>query len=428
VDLAYFGAQSAGKFRSPAFFKADFGELQKVEILEGNRLRLTLDRPAPFILSIIGDHRYGIAHPKHLMQPRIERGEVTVAPQDIGWVATGPFKLVKYEKGSRVQVQRSDTYWERDQSGKPLPYLDSIDFAIIRDPAAMDAAFRVGRLDGGARGSGHVLSKERQAGYIRDLGRAVWFAEIGGTRGGFAFNVLRAGPWQNAQVRKAISLWMDRQDAIPATMGDFGYEFTIMHPKNPFTSPDFMSWPGWNPATRSADKAEAKRLLAQAGYPQGFQMNHACRRIWVNFCEFFNAQLAGLGIDLKLVLLDDAAYAGAKESPNYDSDMGDSSYSTFPEATERQVTQYSISPIACCKHEDPRVPEFFQRLSRAKSSDERVKIWRELERYYLVEQVYYIPLFGEVVVIPYRSHVKGVIVPPENPQADMDFATVWLDK
>ena len=85
-----------------------------------------------------------------------------------------------------------------------LPYLDGIDYVMMPDPFAMDVAFRSGRLDGGARGQAHYLTAERKDGYVRDLGDALFFAEIEGGNFRLAFNVLKAGPWQDPNVRSQV--------------------------------------------------------------------------------------------------------------------------------------------------------------------------------------------------------------------------------
>src|SRR5207249_3383744 len=118
-----------------------------------------------------------IQHPKHLMQPAIDKGQVNVTPQEIGYVGAGPFKVQNYEKGSVLQLRRFDGYWEKDEKSRRLPFMDGIDYIIFSDPAAMDAAFRTGRLDGGARGAGYTLTKERRDAYRQSLGDKVWFAE-----------------------------------------------------------------------------------------------------------------------------------------------------------------------------------------------------------------------------------------------------------
>ena len=67
-----------------------------------------------------------------------------VSPVDMGYVGTGPFKFHAYEKGVAVEVRRFDQYWDADEKGNQLPYLDGVDYLIIKEPAAFHAAFRSG--------------------------------------------------------------------------------------------------------------------------------------------------------------------------------------------------------------------------------------------------------------------------------------------
>ena len=179
-DINSKGAKAGGVVRPASYFRGNFKDLQTTEALSGNRVRLTLGSPQPQYILGLGIPRMAIAHPKHLMQPFFDRGEVDVRPNEIGYVGTGPFVFNSFTKGSYVKVTRFDKYWERDEQGKQMPYLDAIEWFIIGSPQAMDAAFRVGRLDGGARGAPYYPDRERRAKYIEDMGDEVWFAPYGG--------------------------------------------------------------------------------------------------------------------------------------------------------------------------------------------------------------------------------------------------------
>ena len=426
-ELAAFGVEAQGRSRAPALFKGDLGDIEKVEALPGNRLRVTLGQRSRLYPAVLTNPRLKIAHPRHLMEPRIRRGEVRVAPLDVGAVGTGPFKLVKYERGTRIQVRRFDGYWEKDAGANRLPYLEGIDFIIMPDPSAMDAAFRVGRLDGGARGEGHYLSVERKLGYDRDLGDRVFYAEMRGGMMRLGFNVLRQGPWQDLRVRRAVSLWLDKEAAIPSALGGFGY----MGPPGPdqrFISPDFKSYPRFEASKLEESRAEAKRLLAEAGFAGGFEMGHLCRTRMVSRCEFLHAQLAGLGVDLRLHLVDEAAWNRGRVSLGYDTQPGANFTAPVPEGTESVFGRASRNPDAYAKHEDQRVDGLYVLLRRATNRDQRIRVWRELERYLVDEQVYVIPIAGTVQVLPYRSYVRGLVIPPEDGHTYTDFATVWLEK
>jgi peptide/nickel transport system substrate-binding protein len=432
LDLAMFGTKVGEKTRQPAWYQSDFGPIQKVEVLDGNRIRVTLAQREPLLVERMAVPHLTISLPRHKAQPRINEGVMDIAPLDLGLVGTGPFKFLNYEKGVKAQVRRFDKYWEKDEKGRQLPILDGIDWAVFLDPASFDAAFRTGKVDGGGAFPNVWLSPQRKDAFVKDLGDKVWFAEIASPgHADFSFNVLKQGPWQDVRVRRAMSLQVDRNESACAVWDCAAFLTPMLAPKNPFTSPDFLTWPGWNSQTKQADRAEAKRLLAEAGFPQGFSFSMPCsadRGAFQRRCEFLQAQFSQLGIDMKFDLLDNAGFAATRTSNQYPAQIGYAPSSHLPEGLERGMTVHSVSPATNAKHEDPKIPEFFRRLKAATSFDERVKIYRELERYYVLDQVYAIQMTSSIFIIPYRSHVKGRVVPGEHPMNLLDFATVWLDK
>lgn len=426
-ELAYFGVTVDGKTRAPAYFRGNMGEIVKVEALRG-QVRITLAQPTVRFPEMLLDPRMKIAHPAHLMKPRIEAGEVDVTPLDVGLVGLGPFRAVRYDPGRQVQVRRFDRYWERDGQGRRLPYLEGIDYIITPDPVAMDLAIRTGRLDGGARGEGHYLTAEREAVYRRTMGDSIHLAEMGGGFFRLAFNMLRDGPWQDVRVRRAIALWIDSDAAVAAALSGQGYYTAEDWPGKPYAPRPFALWPLYNPNRKEENRAEALRLMAEAGYADGFSMTYLCRARHLVRCEFLQAELKGLGIDLQLVIVDEAEWNRARFSLAYDSQSGANFSGTVPEATEAVYGRYSRNPDAYARHEDPKIDELYRRLREASQPDLRWAVWRQLERYLVHEQAYIIPIAATFQVIPYRSYVKGLVIPPEDGHTHTDFATVWIER
>lgn len=427
LNIQFNGLRVGDKNRPAASTKAAWGDLKQMEVVDGDKVRLTLGRPAPVFLNQIADPAIMVGLSRHLMKQRMEAGEVMLSPQDVGNVGLGPFKFLKHDKGSMVQVRRSDKYFEKDAKGQTLPYLEGIDFPIMTDLNTMIAAFRTSRLDGGARGTGFSLLPQQTQALARDLGDKVWFAKIAGQRWFLMFNTVRQGPQSDLRVRKAMALWIDKEAGNQAVMGGQGFTHTLMDPRSPWPTPGWDKWPGFNTATRDKDKADAKRLLQEAG-ASSIKLQNLCRRSWVTFCEWLNADLAGLGVDMPLDLKDDATWVTqSRTTTDWDTQILRFDR-LFPEALEVQMTQASINTGTRIKHEDPKVIEFFRRLDTARSLEQRQQTYQELEKYILVDQVYAIPLFDEVFAFPYRSHVKGIFPPPEDVNHNLDFATVWLDK
>jgi peptide/nickel transport system substrate-binding protein len=428
LDLAYNGAKVGDKTRPPARFKANLGEIKSTEIVDGNKVRITLGSPTPSYLDLLAGRQGLVAHPRHLMESRIQAGEVGIGPADVGFVALGPFKMDKAEKGSVVQVRRFDKYWEKDAQGRQLPYLDGIDFPIMTDFSAVLAAFRAGRLDGGTRGGGFTLLPDQIQSLKSTFGDQVWFAAINGQRQVLWFNVLKEGPLQDVRVRKAISLWLDKREGLEAIEGGNGQLSTILDPRSPFPNPDWLTWPGYNETTRDADRNEARRLMNEAGYGGGFDIPVFGQQSWSGRYEWMQGNLAGLGVRLKLDLADIATYNERGFRKDFYMQAAKGSTVTFPEGLSSIINAASVANNTFGVHEDPQVIEMFKRFDGAKSTDDRIKIYRELEKYVLVDQVYGVPMYDETQTTPYRSHLKGMQVPPEDITANLSFATTWLDK
>ena len=428
-ELAANGWEVEGAYtRAPAYFRGELGHIESVEVLEFNRLLITLAEPNPHYLSVLANPRLRIAHPKHILEPLFDAGDYSAAPLETGVVGTGPFRFERYERGSLIRVVRNENYWERSAAGD-LPYLDGIDYVIMPNATAMDAAFRTGRIDGGARGEGHYLTQERKAAIEEQLGPGkAFYGEMQGGMFRLGFNVLREGPWQDPDVRQAISLWIDREAAIPTVLGGFGYISPTFSPANPFTSADFTTWQRFNAGGLEERRADAQSLMAEAGHADGFEMDYLCRARLTARCEFLHNQLAGLGIDLQIQLVDEAEWNRGRVSLDYDSQPGSNFTSPIPEGTEAAYGVYSRFPDAYAKHEDARVTEMYEALRAARTHRQRVTAWRELERYVVRDQTYVVPIAGSVQVVPYRTYVKGLVIPPEDGHTNTDFATVWLDR
>lgn len=429
LDLAVFGVEVGGKVRAPAYFKGDLGAVEAIEVIPPDQVRIKLKTPNRFLPDVLADPRIKIAHPRHLTEPRIRAGDVSVTPLDVGLIGLGPFKFEKYNSGSEIQLTRFDQYFEYDANGNRLPYLDGISYIIMPDPLAMDIAFRTGRLDGGARGFGHYLTEERIDGYASGLrDDDVLFPEIEGGTFRLAFNVLKPGPWQDPQVRRAIALWIEKEAAIPAVMGGFGWTTPEISPNNPYKDKRFVVWPKFDVAPLEERRAEAKRLMAEASYSNGFTMGHLCRAQQPLGCQFLKDQLAGLGIDLQLQIVDEGEWNRARVSLDYDSQEGALSVLPIPEGTEGMYGRFSKNPDSYSKHEDVKVDEYYRLLRDATTEDHRIQVWRDLQRYLFVEQTYIIPIAEATYVVPYQTYVKGLVLPPEDGHTFTDFATVWLDK
>ncbi|PVV84757.1 hypothetical protein DD509_00125 [Dehalogenimonas alkenigignens] len=428
LDLAAFGLKQGDQVRAPAYYTGELA-IKQVEVIPPDQVKITLNGPNRFFPDVLADPRIKIDHPRHLMEKQIKDGEINVSPSDVGMIGLGPFKFDSYENGSVIRVRRFDQYFEQDSSGTALPYLDGIDYIITPDAQSMDIAFRTGRLDGTARGFGHYLTETRLKEYVKDLGDSVVFPLMEGGTFRLAFNVLKSGPWQDARVRRAIALWIDKKAAVPLVLDGFGWTSPDVSPNNPVKDKNFVIWPRLDSQDLTANRFEARRLLSEAGFSAGFSMGYLCRaENGLPGGQFLKDQLAGLGIELRLQIVDEAEWNRGRVSLDYDSQSGALSVLPIPEGTEGVYGRASKAPDAYAKHEDLEIDRFYRELKDASTYDRRLDVWTQLQKYLFVDQTYVIPIAEITYIQAFRDYVKGLVIPPEDGHTFTDYATVSLER
>ena len=175
-------------------------------------------------------------------------------------VGLGPFKLVKWVKGSKIVLERFDDYYEEDR-----PYLDTLVYNIMGDSAARDIAFRAKELDANLLYSSQYAAMKNDPEYNTHM---VEIAEMY-TRM-IAFNqdyTLEDGrkPFTDVRVRKAFNHAINNDLIIEKQQKGKAY---------PAISFLASTTPGFDPdAPRyDYDPAKAKELMKEAGYENGFPL------------------------------------------------------------------------------------------------------------------------------------------------------------
>ena len=424
IDLALNGA---GDARRPSTWIGDMGPISGVEVVGANQFRVTLSSSAPAWSSSFMRPNQRIVHPRHLMQPEIDKGNSNVSPDQVDYVATGPFKLTEYRKGSVIRHRKFEQYWEKDDQGRQLPYLDGIDMAIIGDANTMVAAFRAGRIDTTIKGGGFYLTPEQVDAVTKDIGDETIFGSFANFVVGLTPNPA-VPPWDDVRVRKALFLWFDQQASVQVNLSGAGSVDHLYPGNSPYANPDVLTWPGLNPDTKEQDRVEAKRLLAEAGFENGFETEFMCRSTWVFWCEFADQQLRGLlGDDnVSIKVVDTATRDELQCAHDYEIYMNGDLGLAFPETYAASFD--SDDQCVDVPHGDSHIDDLFAELFGAPNEEERIRIAREIERYEGLEMAYHVNMFRAQSTYAWRDYVKGIQVPGHGQQNNLDMATVWLDK
>ena len=122
------------------------------EAIDDMTVRMTLPAPsAAFLLQ----QRFFIM-PEHRLRDVSVAGGADPADINTAWptdvdlsevVGTGPYRLTDYTPGQQVTLQRNENYWKVDSTGTQLPYIETIQYLIVRGTEAETAQFLAGNLD-----------------------------------------------------------------------------------------------------------------------------------------------------------------------------------------------------------------------------------------------------------------------------------------
>jgi peptide/nickel transport system substrate-binding protein len=167
-------------------------------------------------------------------------------------VGTGPFRFEEWVRGDRVVLAKNGDYHV-----KGLPRLDRVTFRFITDPNAVLAALKAGDIDVSLFGLGpeHVQSLLKDARYQVISGDTTNDVIL-------SMNNSRK-PYSDVRVRRALTYGINKADVLKGAMFGMGKILgSNVDPLNPYYVDMSRAMPH--------DPAKARKLLAEAGYPNGF--------------------------------------------------------------------------------------------------------------------------------------------------------------
>jgi peptide/nickel transport system substrate-binding protein len=205
---------------------------------------------------------------------------------------TGPYRLTSWNRGESMTLERADAYWG------PRPALERVRFSLNRSPEVALRDFVSGRslfVQSSARATEEALENEPDVELRRNSSVSVKFLYFDVDRGDSAEVVGRRNPFRDARVRRAVSLAIDRAELVrrlsmPAA------------PASQLVTPFIF---GFNPARSPLpyDPREAARLLAEAGYPEGFEVRFPARGLFSEAAALVAEMLGRVGIRARVVNL-----------------------------------------------------------------------------------------------------------------------------
>ena len=395
--------------------KAVYRQVASVDAPNPATVRITLKQASPAMLTFL-------ASPWNYIY------KAEMLEKDPHWykknvMGTGPFKLGEYVPGSHVVGKKNPDYFL-----KGLPYLDGFRALFIIDGAARVAALRSGRVAVDFVGATPTMDQASLRQAVGDklvIQKSNWTCVLT-----IAFNHEKK-PFDDPRVRRALSLAIDRREGarVLSEFTEYGTVAGISQPGAPYAMPpaELEKIPGYWPDIEKS-RTEAKRLLKEAGVPDGFSFAFTNRvitgaqRVGVYVID----QWRKIGLNATHRVLETGPYFTALRSGDYDASIDFSC--DFADEPDLQLTKYLSSdktPINYAKYSDPTLDELFERQSREQNLDRRKQLVWEFERRLLGEMAHQVIILGQVRAVAHWTHVKGWKVTPSH-YLNQDLGTVWL--
>jgi peptide/nickel transport system substrate-binding protein len=343
-----------------------YAGVEAIETPDPHTVVFRLRHPQPSLLLMLASG-YSPVYPAH-----VPLGELRQR-----CVGTGPFRLKAYARGQLVELERNPDYFVPDR-----PFLDGIRYPIITERGTRMAALQSGQLDVSVplemtRLMAETLKKNVPSLVVTETGQ------------NGSDNVIlnhKKPPFDNVTVRRAVSLAMDRNAYVQGVRHGGAVVGAALMPK-PFGAwglldPELRTLPGYRASTQ--DKAEARRLLAGAGFGPGkpLRVELATRAfaIYLDLASFVVDQLHQVGVEVTVKQIETAQWFPALARRDYQiganltaagiDDPDAFFYENYRCGSSRNYTDY------CSEEVDRLIDRQSQELDR----DQRLKLVWEIQR------------------------------------------------
>lgn len=341
-------------------------------------------------------------------------------------IGTGPFVFKYWEKDVKLILAKNDNYFERDNYGNKLPYLDGISISFIKDKQVAFMDFMLGKFDflSGIDPSfkdilltrDGELKEEYKDKYIFQKSLFLNTEYLG-------FLINEDSPFNNKELRQAISLGIDRASMMKYLRNSLGYPSLqgfippILNPSDSETK-----YLEYNPQ-------KAKQLLIKSGYLNSENKDKITlltNDTYIDLAEFIQNQLTKIGLEINIEVIPPATLRDLmyKGQANF---FRGSWIADYPEAENYFAVFYS-------KNIPPNGPNYtrFQNLTfdnlyekLLKTSDNtKYEIIEEMNKI-LIEEMPVVPLYYDVSIRLIQLYVKGLKV---NVMNTLNLKEVRIDR
>jgi peptide/nickel transport system substrate-binding protein len=389
---------SMERFRAKSAFRARFDIVQAIDVVDRHTLRVTLKEPfAPFLNHLAASTYVAIL-------PREVEEKFKDFNRPEAMIGSGPFMLKSYQKGSQIAFERNPDYYMKGQ-----PYLDGVVIEITPDASARLSLLRAGKVDM-AHMWGFMSAAEAKS--VKQSNPEMVSAPVTNLASGIIYFRTDQPPFNDVRVRRAVSLAIDRKGWSDAVLDGEGcidagpVPCALADWKLPAAKMD----PAKAKYLVGHDLAEAKRLLAEAGHPNGFTvpMAHWPGYVppWRTYYDLVADNLGKIGITVEFKPEEYGKYISTTYLGKFEK------MAVGPQAPGNEIDDWLYSayqpeqPHNRSRVADAELSKMLAAQRRELDAKKRLAIVHDIQRY-LADKAYYVYLPTWPQHITHAPRVKG---------------------
>jgi peptide/nickel transport system substrate-binding protein len=277
-------------------------------------------------------------------------------------IGAGPYKFVSFNPGVELVLEAFEGYWRKTPAVKRLV------MKVIPDESTRMAALKRGEIDIAYSIRGELADELRKTPglslkpVVLQGPNWLYFPEQWDPK----------SPWSKLQVRQAVNFAIDRQGMSEALF--LGYCKITNNAVVPYTF-DFY----WQPPEAVYDPAKAKKLLAEAGYPNGFDAGMmTCDSSYANMAEVSVNNLQAIGIKVKLQPIERAGFFAGYSAKQYKTGIIQAASAAFGNAATRMAS-FVVKGGAFSYGSYPDIDELFPKQADEMNHDKRATVLHKMQ-------------------------------------------------
>jgi peptide/nickel transport system substrate-binding protein len=338
-------------------------------------------------------------------------------------VGTGPFKFKYWKEGEVVVLLKNEKYWEKDNKGKQLPYLDAVRGYFIGDKQTAFMEFIkknldfLNDIDGSYRDdiltkSGHITKKYKDK-FILNTGpylNTLYLGILVDTN----IAIVKNSPLKRVKIRQAINYTIDKRKMIKylrnglATPGEAGFIPAGM----PGYNKDEVKGYSYNPE-------KARQLLAEAGFPDGKNLPPIVLHTTIGYrslIEFVQRELDKIGIKTSVEITQGGSLREliAKNGVNF---FYGTWIADYPDAENYLSLFYSKNKVPFGPNytgfNNKQFDALFEKADQVKDDEQRYALYRQMDNI-VMQQSPVVALYYDKRINLYQNCISGYSINAQN--------------